>query len=307
MTIDALREAVARLNTAATALAAVGAVLEARIAAQPLNPAIRPHAEEILDALGLASALEGTSTEDLTPLLAEIRTLTLTNAKILHTSSRDCGWAPSEPVLMQSAGDATSRFPRALASTIAPKLEGLLPRLSSPDAAFLEVGVGVAALAIQMARTWPNLRIVGLDVWAPALALARENIRVAALEERIELREASGESIADEDAFDLAWIPSLFVPERVLPDLLKRVHRALRPGGWLLLPMLKESTDPLASSVARLRTAMWGGSLASTDEAERWLAEADFMDVRRLPAAPVAMTGILVARKATLDRSRSDC
>ncbi len=299
MTIVALREAAARLNTAATGLAALGAVLESRIAQRPLDPAIRPHAEDILDALGLAGALEGASMEDLTPLLAEIRTLSLTNAKLLDGSLRDCRWAPSEPALMQSAGDATSRFPRALASAIAPKLDGLLPRLCSRHAAFLEVGVGVAALAIQMARTWPELRVVGVDVWAPALSLARENVRTAGLDGRIELREAPGESIADEDAFDLAWIPSLFVPERVLPELLQRIHRALRPGGWLLFPMLKGSTDPLASSVARLRTAMWGGSAASTEEVERWLAAAGFTDVRRLPAAPVAMTGMLAARKAS--------
>jgi cyclopropane fatty-acyl-phospholipid synthase-like methyltransferase len=150
-----------------------------------------------------------------------------------------------------------------------------------------------------MARTWPSLHVVGLDVWAPALAIARENVRAAQLEERIELREAAGESIADEEAFDLAWIPSLFVPEKVLPELLRRVHRALRPGGWLLFPMLKGSTDPLASAVALLRTAFWGGSLASSEQVEEWLTSAGFADVRTLPSAPVAMTGMVAARKAS--------
>src|SRR4029078_5503595 len=100
--------------------------------------------------------------EELVPLLAEMQTLAQTNAQILGGSPHKLGWAPEEPALMRAAGEATARFPRTLATAIAPKLEGLVDRLSSPQATFLEIGVGVAALSIQMAHTWPNLRIVGL-------------------------------------------------------------------------------------------------------------------------------------------------
>ena len=59
---------------------------------------------------------------------------------------------------------------------IAPKLDGLAARLEAPGAAFLDVGVGVGLLGVEMARLWPNLRIVGIDVWPPSLALARQNV-----------------------------------------------------------------------------------------------------------------------------------
>jgi precorrin-6B methylase 2 len=298
VTIEALREATARLNTAATALAALGAALDSRVGGHPLDSAIQHHLDEVLSALRLEGAFDGVAVEELAPLLAEIRTLTSTNAKLLDASSREARGAPSEPAVMQAAGDATARFPHVLATLIAPKLDGLVQRLSSPGAAFLDIGVGVAALSIQMARTWPELRVVGVDVWAPALALARENVRAAGFDGRIELRHASGQSILDEDAFDLAWIPSLFVPESALPELLRRVHRSLRAGGWLLFPMLKASTDPLTSSVTRLRTAFWGGSLASMDEIEQVFAACGFTDVRRLPSPPIASTGTVAARKA---------
>jgi hypothetical protein len=49
------------------------------------------------------------------------------------------------------------------------------PELSSTPqrpGAFLDVGTGVGGLAIEAARVWPALRVVGIDQWEPALALA---------------------------------------------------------------------------------------------------------------------------------------
>lgn len=65
------------------------------------------------------------------------------------------------------------------------------PPLNAEGASFLEVGVGVAAIAIEMARLWPSLRVVGIDGWAPALAVARENVRATDLASRIELPRAA--------------------------------------------------------------------------------------------------------------------
>jgi hypothetical protein len=133
-------------------------------------------------------------------------------------------------------------------------------------------------------------------VWAPALALARENVRAAGLDDRIELRERPAESMKDEAAFDLAWIPSLFVPEPALPGVLRAVARALRPGGWLLMPMLKASTDPLVTSVSRLRTAFWGGSAVGRDRLDAMLGASGLADVRVLPSPPIASTAMIAAR-----------
>ena len=79
----------------------------------------------------------------------------------------------------------------------------------------------------------PNLRIVGIDVFKPSLRLARENVEKAGLLDRIELREQGAEALEDDEAFDLAWMPTVFMPERVIPEATERTHRALRPAaGW---------------------------------------------------------------------------
>src|SRR5512145_2687553 len=106
---------------------------------------------------------------------------------------------------------------------IAPRLKRLQERLED-SGFFLDVGIGVAGLSIVTARTWPKLRIVGLDVWPPSIELARENVRAAALENRIELRQQSVEELPDEDVFDLAWIPTAFVPATALPAPSQPVH-----------------------------------------------------------------------------------
>jgi hypothetical protein len=85
------------------------------------------------------------------------------------------------------------------------------------------------------------------------------------------VRQQSAEDLTDVNAFDLAWIPTAFVPAAALPAILRR---ALRSGGWLLLGMVNPGVDPLAGSLARLRTALWGGALLIPTDVESMLGQA---------------------------------
>ena len=297
MTIDALREIVSRLNASAGALAALGAALDARVTGRSLDPAIQPHVEDVVAALGAREALAEATAAQLKPLAGEIRTFTLTGAKLLLGGAGIAGWGHTEAEILQAAGDVSAAFPHSLARAIAPQLEGLAERLRSPGARFLDVGTGVAVLAIEMARLWPSLQVVGIDPWAPALTLARANVSAAGLEARIELRHQAGQDLPDREAFDLAWIPGLFIPEQALPPIVHRVHRALRPGGWLLLAMVKAGGDPLAAALARLRAALFGGLVTTTEKVEGLLREEGFANPRTLPAPPTALTAIIAAHR----------
>jgi 2-polyprenyl-3-methyl-5-hydroxy-6-metoxy-1,4-benzoquinol methylase len=180
---------------------------------------------------------------------------------------------------------------------ILPQLEGLGARLDAADAAFLDVGAGVAALSIAMAWQWPSLRIVAVEPWAPSVAIARERIKSAGLDERIELREQSVEDMTDQDVFDLVWIPSGFIPGQVVRAIMHRAVHALRPGGWLLLAALAAPDDPLAAALTRLRATLWGGCLFAPGEAEQLLTAAGLRDVRKLPGPPGAAVGMVAGRK----------
>jgi SAM-dependent methyltransferase len=237
------------------------------------------------------------SAADLKSMRAEIRFNMLLDAKLLVPATGSLAWTHTETELLQAGGEVSAGFAEALTRTIVPRLDGLARRLGSPDGSFLDVGVGVAGLAIAMARLWPSLNVVGIDPWAPSLALARENVRSAELTDRIQLREQTVEDLCDTDAFDLAWIPSAFMPERVIPAACEHIHRALRPGGWLLFAMANPGADPVTAAVVRLRTVLWGGCVIVPSEVEALLSQTGFVDVRTLPSPPGAIVALIAARR----------
>jgi 2-polyprenyl-3-methyl-5-hydroxy-6-metoxy-1,4-benzoquinol methylase len=181
---------------------------------------------------------------------------------------------------------------------VVPLLDGLAERLAAPGAAFLDIGVGVAALSIAMARQWPLLRVVGIDPWEPALEIARGNVEEAGLTDRIELRCQTAEVLPDVAAFDLVWFSGPFVSADVMDEALRRVLHSLRPNGWILFGMLNTSGDELSASLARLRTVTWGGTPLTPAIGEALLQRAGFADVRSLPSPPTALASLVVGRRS---------
>jgi hypothetical protein len=197
------------------------------------------------------------------------------------------GWTHTDRALLQAQGDASGQLPGMLKMHVIPALGDLGARLERPEARFLDVGVGVGALSISMCRTWPAVRAVGLDVFDPPLAIARENVARAGLGDRIELRKVGVEDLADEDAFDFAWLPGFFVPPSLLERALARVRAALRPGGWMLTAVLG-GADDRARAIAGLMTNLWGGPSLPVERMQSLLGEAGFSTVRVMPGPPWA-------------------
>lgn len=294
---DTLSSIVSRLNNSAHALAAVAAAIDARLSGESIEPPLQAHVHEIVEALGASAALAAASELELRALLGEIRTYSLTHAKLLFAASRRAGWRHGEPELLAAAGDVSSIVAHRIHSVIAPQLDGLAARLDAPDAMFLDVGVGVACLSVEMALLWPRLRVVGIDPHAIALTLARERVRAAGLERRVELREQSAEELCEQQRYDLAWLPSLFLPEASVPAIVERVVRALRPGGWLLFPCMRADGDGLERALARLRTALFGGYMGGVVQVERLLAAHGLTSVRALAGPATALTSMVVGRR----------
>ena len=163
---------------------------------------------------------------------------------------------------------------------LVPALGGdIAARLDGEGASFLDVGSGVAALSVAMCRVWPALRVVGVDPWEPALALARGHVAAAGLADRIELRAATAETLSDTAAFDLAWVPTFFIPATVLDDVVERVHAALRAGGGVILGMYARPDNPVAAAVADLRTVRQGGTMCTPAELAELAVRCGFEDV----------------------------
>ncbi len=298
MSIEALRDVVAQLSASASALAVLGAELDARVTGRALHPGVRAQVDDLLREAGALQALEGTSAAEVAPLLAEIRHFWALDDDLLANPGRAPGWTYTDPDVLQGGGDITAGFANVLPRLL-PMLEGLAPRLEGAGATFLDVGTGVAGLAIGMARKWPALHVVGLDVWGPSLSLARKNVADAGLGDRIEIREQPGEDLLDERAFDLAWIPAPFLPPKELGRLVDQVHRSLKPGGWLLFAAAKAGED-LRGAALRFRVALYGGAPSTQAEIEALLTEKGFTAVRTLPSPPRDFKMIVAARRAAM-------
>ncbi|MFN8061091.1 MAG: class I SAM-dependent methyltransferase [Vicinamibacterales bacterium] len=217
-------------------------------------------------------------------MLAELRHFWDLDDDLLTMPGRAPGWSYTDAAVLQRAGDISEGFATVLPRLL-PLLDGLSNRLQTPGAAFLDVGTGVAKLALAMARVWPSLAVVGIDVWPPALAIARANIEEAGLQNRVEVREQPCEQLTDEAMYDLAWLPAPFVPKHSLGNLSERVHGALKPGGWLLCAAAKPGDD-LRGAALRFRVQLYGGEPSAQTEIENLLSAKSFINVRTLPGPP---------------------
>jgi len=259
---------------------------------------VTPSARYFFDALGIRGITDGMSAPELRHMLGEIRFMMLLDTKLLVPQSLSLSWNHNETAILQAGGDVSAGFAQVMKQAVVPGLDDLEQKLSSDGGTFLDVGVGSAGLAIAMAQTWPSLKIVGIDPWAPSLQLAGKNVQSAGLMDRIELRQQAIQDIADVGAFDLGWIPSPFISKEIIPSACSRVLRALRPGGWLLFTMVNPGNDPVTSSIVRLRTVLWGGCVMTQEEVEQLLLRTGFAEVRKLPAPPQAVIALVAARRA---------
>jgi precorrin-6B methylase 2 len=291
-----IREIITQHLASTAILAAVGASLDAQMRRATLDPKLQALIDDLFQALDLQNTIPDMNSAQLRHMLGEIRFITGLDSKLLFPGV-SLSWNHSETALLQSGADVSAGFAEILKNKVAPLLDGLEQRLSGA-ASFLDVGVGAAGLSIAMARLWPALRIVGIDPWQPSLDLARQNVAEAGLSDRIELRHEAVERISDSEAFDLAWLPTAFLPEKIIPEACARIHRGLRTGQWLLLATVNPGTDPVAAAIARLRTVIWGGSVMTPAEVERLLEETGFSSVRTFPAPPGSPVQLIAARKA---------
>jgi len=297
---ESLRDVAARLAASTEALAALGAALRLRASGQEAPPQVQACLDEVAAALGVREALASSSPEELGRALAPIRALFLESVDLLTDPTRTPGWTYTDVELLQSLGQNSAVFAEVVRDALAPQLEGLDEALRRPGAAFLDVGVGVAALSIAMCRLLPGLRAVGIDPWEVALDLARRNVTAAELDDRIELRRQAVEDLEDDSAYELAFLSGPFLGSGVVEIACERVHAALRPGGWVLFGMYR-GAEPLETALAHLRTARSGGAVLDSAEAERRLAGAGFVDVRTF-AAELGIPSLLVAGR----RSRNE-
>ena len=121
----------------------------------------------------------------------------------------------------------------ALLDTILPLVPGLTEKLET-GIDVLDVGCGSGRAMIALARRFPNSRFVGYDFSDESLAAARTEV------DRVGLRNVCFEKhdvsrLPDDVAFDLVTAFDAIHDQAKPADVLREIHRVLRPGATFLM------------------------------------------------------------------------
>ena len=304
--MDSAAEVRARLNTLHEAVWELAAVALTLRDSASVDPGLRDAAESVLleagflvrDSAGArpSPGLAEAAGTDTSRLAAQVASGILQSAAVLSGAS---AWTTQDDEAILAQGAASAQAAQAFKAFAAPMLDGLTDLLSGPSPMMLDVGVGVAAMAIAYCEVFPGLRVVGLDVFPRALELARAAVDRSGMGTRIELRWQDVASLEDENVFCLAWLPAPFVPRAAINGGLPRMVAALLPGGWLMVGHGKFTGPGLSDALTRLQTVAFGGTPLTGDDAQSLLRQAGLQQIATLPT-PTGAPGITVGRKTPL-------
>ena len=218
---------------------------------------------------------------------------------LAHASGRAPGWGNEDPETVLAFGRVTGRGGDVIADELLPQLPAVETAFRAGSAAFLDIGVGVAAISIRLVGRYPGTRAVGLDVLPDVLERAQSEVARSGLSDSIELRLQSVADLRDHSCFDLAWLPQGFIPRKAFLDGMPHVFNALKPGGALLVPVALHSEMPEFARARMIHSAsLAGGSTITQSHLVELLRATGFEDLAEHPVgAQVLMTATKPVRR----------
>ncbi|HUF64637.1 MAG TPA: class I SAM-dependent methyltransferase [Gemmatimonadaceae bacterium] len=282
MTMEDAMALTNRLLSQAQALGAVTAYLRMGEEGKEADPALRERIERIVDLLDARDALSGLSDQERSIVTSFARSYTRQALELMDEPFRPNSWTHSDATILQAQGAASAIVARLVAEA----------GLGGPNIRVLDIGTGVARLAIAFAGTFPRSTVVGLDPWEPAISLARGNVKDAGLEDRVTVHQLRVEEYEDGDGFDLVWFPSFFIPGAAIDGALRSVRGMLRPGGVVAMGVFERPDDPLAGAVDAMITVRSGGAVLEPVEAIAKMKAAGFTgayETKRTWQAPLRL------------------
>ncbi|WP_331764564.1 class I SAM-dependent methyltransferase [Streptomyces anthocyanicus] len=256
------------------------AVLEAAGLVRREGAVLTPHPS-------LAYADEATARSAVEARLSSLRQVVAAAAQDPAGASGS-GWADQDDAVLLHQGRASAMTGRALATRVVPALSGLADRLGAAGSRILDVGTGIAALALVLAQEFPRSEVVGIDTLQRALGLARAELAAAEpnVVGRVSLRHLDVADLAERAVYDLVWLPVPFLSEAALTAAVPRLTDALRPGGWIVVGTNPAAPDPLRQAVAGWNAVRNGGNSYDTDRMASRLTASGLVDTQRFPTVP---------------------
>jgi precorrin-6B methylase 2 len=269
-----LQAELSRLSSAVRAFSTIGAALRLRNAGTQAHPAVEARLNAAIEAL-LPGGLDSVDARQVATALEFVALQFEEAAELFQNPARPPGWVLRDPAMLQAMGQASRPNFQTIRSLAAAR-PGLDAALTGR---FLDVGTGVGAIALEAAEHCPALRVVGLDIWEPALSLARANVAASPHSARIEIRAQDVTALDEPAAYSLAWLPAPFLAREMADAALDRLAVALAPGGWLVVGRFALPPDAAVAALAALRVVRSGGHVWETAAMEQQLRARGFIAV----------------------------
>ncbi len=205
--------------------------------------------------------------------------------------------APEHPVWVEFAR-AMAPFAHFTARLVANQLDA---RAGAPWKV-LDIAAGHGMFGITLLEENPRAQVVALD-WANVLAVASENAAKAGVQDRFETRPGSAFEVDWGTDYDLVLLPNFLhhFDEPGCLEILRRAHRALVPGGRVVIvefvPNEDRVTPPEAAAFALTMLAGTpGGDAYIFAEYEGMLRATGFANAALQELVPSPNRAVVAAR-----------
>lgn len=194
---------------------------------------------------------------------------------------------------------ARAMVPMAMPSAFA--IADILAIASAGPVQVLDIAAGHGMFGIVLAERNPGASVVAVD-WAPVLAVAEEHARARGVHDRYRTRAGDAFAVEFGEGYDVALVTNFLhhFDAATCTAFLAKVHRALKPGGRVVVlefvPNPDRISPPMAAAFSLTMLAGTpGGDAYTFDELRQQLEGAGFADVTAHPL-PSPQT-VLIARK----------
>lgn len=262
-------------------LALIGASIKLR-SADSVAPAIRERIE-LGARMAWSGGLETADQEQMSHALT-MAEMALTEAgELFRHPDQGSNWEVVDAATMQSMG----RSSKSVFSRIQSIAETDQKMQETFEGTFLDVGTGVAGIALEAARCCPHIKVEGIDIWEPALELAQRNVADSPYADRVTVRRLDVAALHENDRYSLAWLPTMFLKRQTVEVALDRIARASVSNAYLVAGIYTRPEEDFLALMADLRTLRSGGEISDPAEIKAMMEARGYVDVG-ISVAPVA-------------------
>jgi SAM-dependent methyltransferase len=164
-------------------------------------------------------------------------------------------------------------------------MEGVTATLDA-GGAVLELGCGVGSRVTALMRAFPRATAVGVELAGDLVDYGRRTAEALGVADRLTYVVGDAGAYEPDREFDLAVWSQFFFPQAARKGALATARKALRPGGWITMPVIWTGDDPTTGPEAqelaaeKLLLDLWQVPPLTTAQVQLEVEAAGFIEVR---------------------------